>query len=57
MRFIVDCFAAVWNCVGGGGGNHGPAPVPEIDASNGFAAIALLLCTAVIVYRQLHQQQ
>jgi hypothetical protein len=53
VGFFIDCFIAVWNCVGGGSPGGGPKPAPEIDATNGAAAVALLLCVGIILYRQL----
>lgn len=37
-------------CLGGGGGGDGSAPsVPEIDVTQGFAALALLLCVGLLL--------
>ncbi|MET1045540.1 MAG: hypothetical protein ABWX70_02390 [Hyphomicrobium sp.] len=57
MQWLIDCFTVVWHCVGGGGSNPGgPQPAPEIDATSGVTALALLLCVAAIIYRQLQLQ-
>ncbi len=55
MRFVVDCFVAIWNCVPGNPGD--PKPAPEINAASGAAALAFLLCVGVILYRQMQQEQ
>lgn len=49
MKFIVDCFAAVFNCVTA---PPGPTPAPEINIHTGAAAVALLVCVTLIAYRQ-----
>jgi hypothetical protein len=54
MRFIIDCFAAVFNCVGDPGG---PTPAPEINAASGLAAVALLLSIGAMLYRQRQEEQ
>lgn len=42
---------------GGGGGDGGPATAPEIDASNGWVALALLFCVGAIAYHSLRARQ
>jgi hypothetical protein len=56
VRYIIDCFIILWNCVGDPSKPTGPKPAPEIDATNSIAVIALLLSVTVVVYRQWQQE-
>lgn len=57
MQFIIDCFKALWHCVGDPGTPSGPHPAPEINAASSVAVVALLLSVTAVVYRQWQQGQ
>jgi hypothetical protein len=54
VRYLIDCFIVLWDCVP----SHpvGPKPAPEIDAASSVAVIALLLSVIAVVYRKWQQE-
>ncbi len=56
MRYIIDCFIVLWNCVGDPSNPGGPKPAPEIDATSSIAVIALLLSVIAVIYRKWQQE-
>jgi hypothetical protein len=49
-------FCILGLCIGGGGGDGGASPAPELDGPGALSAAALVICVGAIVYRRLHRR-